>query len=648
MAAVNQNAISRRYLQFWGLFALLIFVMCPFLNAQIPEESGNRVAKTSEGFILYQIISFPAVPNVIRYEVEIELIGEEEPISVEKIETTVNSIEVSLKAGDYRYRITAYNRMNLIEGRSEWQDFQILPAVEPSVENYRPYYGLFFELDGPNAVIIITGSGLLAESEFALVKSRPLYDWSGVSLEGRGDVIFPSNVEVDENQARLTFERGALKRGEYEIFVRNPGGLWVCFGKVHAGFQNKSDFTFSFGYSPMIAAFDIENSLGWSNKQGDFVQRLDGFNPVGYNLRLGWLPIKTRAGNFGFELQFYFLVDNILLSEQKGGNIFQAFQALSYVTFNLFYQFPMTGRWQHNLRLGVGTGDSFHYIAEDTGDQGEYNNLIPVYFNMGYSAQFFLWKNLYLEAGLDIQYALSPNSSYPLDHLIFRPVIGIGWQLNRWAEYAEVTEWAQRGQDYSVPVTEPPKSEHLVSISYSPMIPMSGFDMYGTGGTNEQMESLQPFNPAGMGIRYAYFPCRWNKNKLGVRFELAFLEHPNREILAPAGLSFFDLLSHISIGPYYQRVLSEKWQIGAFAGLGFSNPYDYSDSFNTLSLAMNFGAAVQYFFWKNAFLEAGVDIILTGNDNIKTAFRPSIAVGWQFRRNNETGLRLQGTGFPML
>ncbi|MCL2801229.1 MAG: hypothetical protein FWD28_05685 [Treponema sp.] len=614
--------------KFLFLFFVLTIVIPVFAN-----EEANRVERTSDGFVLFQTITFPEVPNTLRYEVDLEQIDGSQIIPLETIITNTNSIEVSLKAGYYRYRITAINRMNLLEGISEWQEFRIIEGLEPVPISYQPHYGMFFELPDPNNVLIIYGRDFFDVSEFALVRHRANYDWSGVSLEGRNDVIFPKRVEVEGNHASLSFESGSLRRGTYQIFIRNPGGLWSTFGQVRVGYRNNTDFTFSFGYSPMIAAFDIENALF---VEAQVLERqLEHLNPLGFYFRLGWIPLKTKIGNFGLELHFNLLDNNNYRNYTRHNDLTFFFDATDSIIFNVLYQVPFTERWQHNFRLGFGIMfESYHYTGEPN-----FNEIQDIALNFGYSAQFFVWKNLYLEAGLDIQY------TFEFSHLMFRPHIGIGWQFGRWAEQAEVIEAARRGEDFSVPVTQPPKGEHLVSLSWHPMIPLSGFELIKTDG-GVYIQALRNFNAGGVSLRYAYLPHRWGQNKLGIRFEFGILERINRVETSSPGYEVLDLLSQFMVGAIYQRVLSEKWQLNFHAGLGISNPYNYNTGVYEPVFATNAGASVQYFIWKDMYAEAGIDFVFLHYFEPRVSMRPSLTIGWQFNRNNETGLRLRGHGLP--
>jgi hypothetical protein len=203
----------------------------------------------------------------------------------------------------------------------------------------------------------------------------------------------------------------------------------------------------------------------------------------------------------------------------------------------------------------------------------------------------------------------------------------------------EVKEETRQEQDYSVSVTDTPKNEYLFSVGWFPMIPMFGFELNGYGAYDEWHPFLQSFNLKGIGFRYAYLPYRWNNNKLGIGFELSILDHINRNMVAE-GFTTLDLISHMFLGIYYQRITSENWQTSAHMGIGFSNPYDYIHVFNGPSFAANAGVSAQYFFWKNAYVEAGMDLVFIWSDKTKSSLRPNLSVGWQFRRKNKTGARL--------
>jgi hypothetical protein len=620
------------------LYSLVLIAIFPcFLTAQdflydelgnrIDGESGTHVTKTDEGLQLSQIITFPAVPNALYYEVEIEGLEGNTFVPLDRIRTETNSMELSLKAGSYRYRITSYDTMNILDGRSNWQDFLILPAEQPEVENYQPFYGLYYELADPSGSIVVTGQALYEESEFALVVNNG--DWSNINLDNRKGVLLADEVTVsaDHTQAEISFTRSKIKRGVYYIFVRNPGGLWTLLGQVRVGYRKNTDFTFSLSYSPMIAFFDYEKS-----HKGDNLQRLNRFNMGGAVLRFGWIPVKTRIGNFGLEANFEFLADNSYRSSSDN-----PFEALQGGHVDLLYQRVLNEQWQLNLRIGVGGGEEYD-DDNDNHDEDEDEDVIPLLLNFGVSAQYFIWKNLYLEAGINFQYMRA------VEHTMFRPTLGLGWQFGRLSEYAEITKQQRKGIDPSVPVTGMILSESTLSLGWAPMIPV-----FGISKTHEGTTTLRSFNPGGGYIRAAYLPYRWGKNKLGMELNTYILEHPNRldYVEDDSVERYLELLSTVHLGVLYQYVFKEPWQFNVRAGVGISNPYDFDEGHDdkgyTIPVSASLGSSIQYFIKRNFYAEAGLDFTISfGEYRNHGILRPGLGIGWQFNRNAETGIKPNG------
>ncbi|MDR1142958.1 MAG: hypothetical protein LBK77_01915 [Spirochaetaceae bacterium] len=635
------------------LFVLPLVLVSCLLAAQ---ESGFFVTKTGEDFQLRQVISFPADQDAAGYEVELERIENGRTIPVDRITTETNRIELSLKSGSYRYRITSFNGWGLVNGVSDWQNFAVFPAVQPKAETYQPFYGLYYELADPDGALILNGRDFTGESEFALVTYGEEIDWTGISLRGLKGVVFPEQTAFNEDytQAVLTFKRKALKQGEYSIFIRNPGGLWTVFGQVRVGYRKSTDWTLSFGWMPMIAVFDYENAYEdrWEwDYSTQTMNQLDGqrlgvVNPRAWYLRIGWFPVKTRLGNFGLEVTVISLQDDFH-ARRDGKDFGYQVSEISGGHLDLVYQLELSEQWQGNIRFGMGYGDEYHHNSKELYDDDE----APVLLNFGFSVQYFIWKNLYAEGGIDLQYMTL------VDHTMIRPFLGLGWQFGRWAEYAEVTKAIGRGEDPSVPVTEIPKGEFIFSLGWSPMIPLFGIARasvdrdwnnsimaYDETKTTE----LWPVNPLGAYFRAVYIPYRWGKNKLGAGLSFYILNRPGRKEITDKFYKGLDILSHAQIEALYQRVLTGSWQLNARAGMGISHPYAYTEADGAADIpvfSMNAGTSVQYFFWKNAYVEAGLDFVFSFGDVKHGMFRPGIGIGWQFNRDVPTGFTEDGLRF---
>ncbi|MDR2767385.1 MAG: hypothetical protein LBB82_03560 [Treponema sp.] len=610
-------------------------------------ESATRVVKTGEGFELFQRITFPEVSGMLRYEVEIEQLAGDSFVPLERVQTESSEIEVSLKAGSYRYRVFAYNKMNLLDAQSDWQDFTVRAAVEPVAETYQPFYGLYYEMADPEGSITVRGRDLFPESEFAVVKQKGDFDWSGISLEGRKDVIVPARVSVgaDHTTAVLDFARKQLKKGEYYIFVRNPGGLWTVLGGLRVAARKDADWTLSFGWSPMIAAFDYEKARyhEYSPFYGHEIdkQRLDRFNAKGAYLRLGWIPAKTTIGNFGLELNMLFLADREWAADSDDSSAGDRFwEMLTAGHLDVVYQKPDFFRkdLQLELRAGLGGGDDYvdrDNTGSDTGSE------FPLFWNLGFSVQYFIWKNFYAEAGIDFLYATGPG------YLMIHPVLGIGWQFGRWAEYKEVTNLLKQGEDPSVPVTGIPKNEITLSVGWAPVITLSDYTFTHTGtywnGSSwvtheEERTDLKTFNPAGAYLRAACLPYRWGNNKLGFEFAFFILDYYRRVKTENKAQRMVALMRGAQGNILYQRKLREDWQLNARLGAGIGHPYQEGDG---VALTFNGGLSVQRFFVQGFYAEAGLDLIASSYVKTRWMLSPAIGIGWQFNRDAETGLRLK-------
>ncbi|MCL2880516.1 MAG: hypothetical protein FWF29_09745, partial [Treponema sp.] len=509
--------------------ALLILLFAgAHVFAQDAIGATSYVTRTADGFSVTQSLSFPVVPNAVHYVIEIERFVDNNYVPFDRIETIQTRINLSLRVGLYRYRITAYNIMGLWEGLSDWQEINIQPAITPVADSYRPFYGLFYEMTNPSGTVTVNGKDFFADTEFALVGKRNNVDWSRINLHTQSGVIIPDEVKISSDKAELTFNRNNLQKGEYDFFIRNPGGLWTWLGKIKTGYNRDVSSWLDFGYAPMIAAFnidksywnDVNNQTGASERKG----RLNRFNPNGWYFRAGAFFLRSALGNFGAELQANFLADNYTLNTQSNEYIYKVLSSPGAISLGLVYQRPITERWLYNFRLGYGIGTSYY-----TNSNGDQPFLSAGVLTFGAATQYFIWKNLYLNAGLDFQYAHAFKDT--ANHFQIVPNIGLAWQIGRFAEYAEIAEGNRAGEDYSVPVTDVPKHEHLLSVAWAPMIPL-GMNLYADTGSNTRgRRHLYGVNAGGASINYAYLPVVWGKNKFGFDMDISILGTENWKTL---------------------------------------------------------------------------------------------------------------------
>jgi len=608
--------------------------------------------------MITQSIVFNVVPNAIRYEVEIEQLSGGEFVRHSLIETINTRVNLSLRVGFYRYKVTAYNIMEVMESLSDWQEFRVYPAVEPTIDSYQPFYGLFYEMAAPTGSITIRGKDFYDDSTFALVKDPGNYDWTRINLRTMSGVLLPNSTKGTEGEITLSFNRKNLQPGEYDIFIRNPGGKWSLAGKVHVGYKNPVSMYVDFGYAPMAVAMDTGKQdtkiAGWYEGDPEPVWKpyMDNFNSHGYYFRLGLFVKRMATGNFALELQNNFILDNYFRKEWAETTDVErypwtVFSSINSVSLNVLYQWVVTERWMNNFRLGIGLGT----LSHDFNYKFEPDLGIPLMINFGITAQYFLWKNLSISAGADFKYIFEPWKNIHRNQIY--PVLGLAWQLGRWAEHAEIAEAGKWGEDPSYPVISVPKREHLLSLGWAPMIPLN-MDHYarqeGEGGTAGN-QHLTGFNALGLSLRYGYLPIVWGKNKFGFDMEFTMLGTRNWKKLdnseAPA---FIDNLSELALGARYQRVLLDQLQLNGRLLFGAGNAYIYTshdgyDKNRLFSYIFKAGLSAQYFFWQTCYAEAGLDFTYLETAN-RCYLKPHIGIGFQFNLHTPPGMNINRSGFP--
>jgi hypothetical protein len=183
------------------LFALLY---CSFeLQAQAETRSVHRLAWVGGEFVL-------------RYEVVIprEEVGGFRELHREFTEQSF--IEVSLLPGRYRFEVIPYDYLNQAAPTSNWAGFEVRQALRPELDVALPVYFYVNE----NAVHTLNISGRNLDPDAEIVLRRP-----GVS-------IVPNSKLSRDNNLYLSFNNDRLIPGEYEVYVRNPGGFETRGGTV--------------------------------------------------------------------------------------------------------------------------------------------------------------------------------------------------------------------------------------------------------------------------------------------------------------------------------------------------------------------------------------------------------------------------------
>nr|WP_255823888.1 hypothetical protein [Treponema putidum] len=178
---MEDNGIFTRHLVI--LFLLLLFPLTIFAqNAEDKSsntEESNAVKKNyvieTEGkkTVFYQTLSWEKVEGILHYEFELEKKEKNGKwVVIDKKKLNKNSLEVSLPAGNYRYRIKVINLLGQVDAVSADRYFDILLAYQPETFSVSPE-AIYFDEEYSD-VVSLSGKNFREETAFALQKEAQL------------------------------------------------------------------------------------------------------------------------------------------------------------------------------------------------------------------------------------------------------------------------------------------------------------------------------------------------------------------------------------------------------------------------------------------------------------------------------------------
>jgi hypothetical protein len=377
--------------------------LCCCLPAFAATESDGSfyyIESSGQEKRFVQHISWAANEAILRYEISIERqnnAGAYVPVVQKTSEETF--IEVSLAHGSYRYRVRGTDLLNRVGEYSDWISFTIQEALQPSILGFSPQK---FYLDTTETWnISISGKNFVPDSEI-YINSKGLIKRT----------INPLQFIIDQSgqSGTLVFQKEQLIPGDYEFYIRNPGGLEDTRGTFSVErFLKPLDFYSSLGYSPIFPLYgnvnDTINSLVF---------------PLGAVARFGLIPLKRTAMNVGMEIAPFW---NNLTSEQSGYTL-RAHTVGG--RFNILVQKWMPARTMAiNFRAGGGVAAIYNFQIYDNLGIDIRTSVIPE-AGGGVSYLWLLGKHLFLEAGADYSHFFTqemPGSGY------FRPFADFGLQF---------------------------------------------------------------------------------------------------------------------------------------------------------------------------------------------------------------------------
>ena len=395
-----------------------------------PNHASYYIDRSGEEPRFFQRLNWGGTDYVMRYEVILEQKDGEDYYEIDQVSTEETFIEYSLVAGRYRYKVEVYDLLQERSYSTDWREFEVKRALQPELISVNPRV---FYLDDPTWVLTVRGENLLPESTYYLSQNDR-------------KIALP-HAAREENSVQIEFTGLPLEPGEYSLYVINPGGLDAVGGTFsitarrvaqqttrpaseprsertrqpaeRQPMERLNDLFIALGYAPIIPLY------GYLFKDGSLEAPFSGsFYPLGFTLRLGFVPFGFSWGNLGITAAgsfAYFEQDRKYYSTS-------AFYIDAYL--NLLYQKYLYRRilaLNANLGIGVASIFGFHYdypIGPSTEDTSAFYPALTV----GLSVMAKIVGPLYISPGIELVQIITPEGDSPMPGFL-RPYFTVGLQF---------------------------------------------------------------------------------------------------------------------------------------------------------------------------------------------------------------------------
>ena len=176
---------------------LILLLSAPLLYGQEKEFS--------------QTLSWEEDENAFSYRVELQSLEDK---SLQSFETEDSSIKLKLKPGKYKYKIYALDFLGRDASESDWQDFTVIKAMKPVIEDL-PANLLVADNEKVDFSVPVDVSSITKETSVVIVNTKSKEEIKGsLKFITRGEEIIASDAVFPE-----------VSEGNWVIKITNPSGL---------------------------------------------------------------------------------------------------------------------------------------------------------------------------------------------------------------------------------------------------------------------------------------------------------------------------------------------------------------------------------------------------------------------------------------
>jgi hypothetical protein len=242
----------------------------------IPHDQWSYILDEQGNPVFEQHIEWDGDPNALKYELTIR---GKDGSETGTYETETPEQRVSLRPGDYEYRIDTYSVLGRIEDSTDWIPMTVIEAIYPEIDGITPRNVYIENLNG---IFTITGKHFQDGCVVKLRSASGLSAYSGKILGKTG------NEEITTE-----FPGNAYNPGIYTIEVLNPSGLSRSVkNAVQIRYQKPVDIAIGGGYAPYFLLHDSWSAGIWNRV----------FYPLGAGASADIFFIKRQWGYVGIEL----------------------------------------------------------------------------------------------------------------------------------------------------------------------------------------------------------------------------------------------------------------------------------------------------------------------------------------------------------
>jgi len=389
-------------IKFPWIAALLALMLFPavLLHAQDADMAGFLLDTSGLLPKFFQRLVWEGDEYALNYEVVIQrrsIIGDEYMDFL--TETTKEEfLSVSLPPGKYRYCVTIVDLLGIRGESSQWRQFEVLTAFQPVIEKfYPPSFLLDKNID---RILDISGNNLSKESE--------------IYLRSGNIRLFPLDVQIiNDKRIKLIFDDKTLVTGNYEIYVKNPGGLETTKPDFSVKYKKPLDLFFKSFWTPVIPVY------------GEICESSNsGFFPVGMGFSFEAISSKRATFNGGFEMTLAGYVVDPLFSVFPDYDDISAFTSgtstgAAWVSgaFNILFQKQFFNKL---MAVTLRVGGAINLMNSYNEEQSEFGMVFSL--NAGVSYLIRLHDIFYMDIGVDLDHHFTEEYSG-----FIKPRLAVGW-----------------------------------------------------------------------------------------------------------------------------------------------------------------------------------------------------------------------------